>query len=110
MRQLVCMVAALALLACGEASDAPELAERVEISDAVVGKFERSCILCHVNGEGGAPRIGYLAEWQSRLQQGSEVLLNHTIEGFNSMPPLGYCMACERADFQAMIQLMTEAN
>ncbi len=110
MRQLVCMIAALALLACEEVSDAPELVSKIEISDEVAGKFERSCILCHVNGEGGAPRIGHIDEWQSRLQQGSEVLLIHTIEGFNAMPPLGYCMSCEREDFQAMIQLMTEDN
>jgi cytochrome c5 len=48
--------------------------------------WSRSCALCHVDGNAGAP---------------------HTVEGLNSMPPLGYCMACERDDFLAMIDFMT---
>ena len=75
---------------------------------AVMDKWTRSCALCHVNGEGGAPRVGVVEEWQPRLAQGREVLLTHTIEGFNSMPPLGYCMACERDDFDALIDFMAE--
>ena len=51
--------------------------------------------------------MGVVEEWQPRLEQGKEVLLTHTIEGFNNMPPLGYCMACERDDLMAMIDLMT---
>jgi len=79
-----------------------------QVAEAIVSKWTRSCALCHVNGEGGAPRMGVIAEWQPRLAQGREVLLKHTIEGFNSMPPLGYCMACERDDFNALIDFMTE--
>ncbi|NOX50470.1 MAG: cytochrome c5 family protein [Gammaproteobacteria bacterium] len=69
-------------------------------------KWLSSCALCHVSGEAGAPRVGNLEEWGPRIAQGSEVLLQHTIEGFNNMPPLGYCMSCEREDFQAMIIFM----
>ena len=77
-----------------------------QLADAVVGKWTRSCALCHINGEGGAPRMGVADEWQPRLAQGEEVLLAHTIEGFNSMPPLGYCMACERDDLKALTDFM----
>jgi len=31
----------------------------------------------------------------------------HTIEGFNNMPPLGYCMSCEQEDFEMLIDFMT---
>ena len=79
-----------------------------QVAEAIVSKWTRSCALCHVNGEGGAPRVGVVEEWQPRLAQGREVLLTHTIEGFNSMPPLGYCMACERDDFDALIDFMAE--
>ena len=34
------------------------------------------------------------------------MLLAHTVEGYNDMPPLGYCMACEREDLRALIRLM----
>lgn len=78
--------------------------------DDVMGKWSRSCALCHITGEAGAPVVGDTAEWQRRLQQGEDAILNHVIEGFNSMPPLGYCMSCEIPDFRAMIAYMAGLN
>ncbi len=78
----------------------------VQASAEVMGKWTRSCALCHVNGEGGAPRVGFAQEWKPRLVKGQAVLLKHTIEGFNNMPPLGYCMSCEEEDFVALIDFM----
>jgi len=72
----------------------------------IMRKWSRSCALCHVDGNAGAPRIGQAAEWQPRLAKGADVLLRHTIEGFNKMPPLGYCMSCEEADFRVLIDFM----
>ena len=65
-----------------------------------------SCALCHVTGVGGAPIVGKFDDWADRLGQGNELLLKHTIEGYNNMPPLGYCMACEKDDFAALIEFM----
>lgn len=70
-------------------------------------QFQRSCVLCHVTGEGGAPRMGDAAAWSPRLAQGEAVLLQHAIEGYRNMPPLGYCQDCERGDFRALIELMS---
>ena len=67
-----------------------------------------SCALCHVNGNAGAPVVGIAEHWQPRVAKGMETLVQHTVEGFNSMPPLGYCMACERQDFRAMILFMSK--
>ncbi|MBL4580785.1 MAG: cytochrome c5 family protein [Gammaproteobacteria bacterium] len=78
--------------------------------EEVMSKWSRSCALCHITGEAGAPVVGDTAEWQRRLQQGEEAILNHVVEGFNSMPPLGYCMACEISDFRAMIAYMAGLN
>lgn len=75
----------------------------------VMRKWSRSCALCHVDGNAGAPRVGNAEEWQPRLAQGPDVLFDHTINGFNKMPPLGYCMSCEAADFQALIDFMAGA-
>ena len=75
--------------------------------DRVMRMWTQSCALCHVDGKGGAPHVGNVDEWLPRLAQGEEVLLTHTLEGLNNMPPLGYCMACERDDFLAMINFMT---
>ena len=75
-------------------------------SGDVMDKWSRNCALCHVSGNAGAPRLGNTEEWAPRVAKGMDVLLQHTLEGFNDMPPLGYCMSCERDDFVAMIELM----
>ncbi|MGD1989627.1 MAG: c-type cytochrome [Pseudomonadales bacterium] len=76
-------------------------------NERAMALWARSCALCHIDGNAGAPRVGQAEEWGPRLAQGRETLLKHTVEGLNSMPPLGYCMACEREDFLAMIDFMT---
>jgi cytochrome c5 len=76
-------------------------------SEDVMKKWSRSCALCHLDGAGGAPRVGVAKEWRQRLAQGKDVLMMHAVEGFNNMPPLGYCMSCEREDFAVMIDFMS---
>ena len=71
-----------------------------------MAKWARSCALCHITGEANAPVVGYTEEWQQRLQKGEAALLNNVVNGINSMPPLGYCMSCEAADFRVMIDYM----
>jgi cytochrome c5 len=88
----------------------PPTLSTATVDDEVMGKWSRSCALCHITGEAGAPVVGDTAEWQRRLQQGEEAILNNVVEGFNSMPPLGYCMACEVSDFRAMIAYMAGLN
>jgi cytochrome c5 len=79
-------------------------ATRLDLS--VMRKWSQSCALCHVDGNGGAPRIGHPEEWRPRVAQGRDVLLEHTLDGIGNMPPLGYCMSCEAADFRALIDFM----
>ena len=71
-----------------------------------MAKWARSCALCHITGEATAPIVGDTEEWQQRLQKGEAALLNNVVNGINSMPPLGYCMSCEAADFRVMIDFM----
>ena len=88
----------------------PPTLRAVTVDEEVLAKWSRSCALCHITGEAGAPVVGDTAEWQRRLQQGEEAIINNVVEGFNSMPPLGYCMACEVSDFRAMIAYMAGLN
>jgi len=106
---------AVALYGCGDqpadSGDDPTSALQSSagpdrLSEAQMQQWLRSCALCHVTGVGGAPLVGNVEQWQERVEQGRELLLAHTIEGFNAMPPLGYCMSCEREDFSAMIDFM----
>lgn len=98
------------------ASASPSPASEVETavstgpSPVQMGQWTRNCALCHVRGEGGAPVLGDQAAWRERAAKGEEVLLTHTLEGFNNMPPLGYCMDCEADDFRALIRFMGGAQ
>jgi len=75
-----------------------------------MAKWARSCALCHLTGEANAPVVGDTEEWQQRLQKGEAALLNNVVNGINSMPPLGYCMSCEAADFRVMIDFMARVR
>ena len=66
--------------------------------------FANNCIQCHAFEESGAPNIGDVKAWEHRAAKGEEVLLRHVIEGFQGMPPLGYCSACNEEDFRAMVK------
>ena len=90
----------------GAAAD-PSTAAAAQPDAETMAKWTRSCALCHVSGEGGAPRLGDHEAWSARAAQGEEMLLEHTVEGYGNMPPLGYCMDCERADFLALIRFMS---
>ena len=104
------VVFSLLLLNC--AADIEQLAVEYavkggnEISAEVLGKWNRSCALCHINGEAGAPIIGDTNSWSERILKGEDALVRSVLEGLNSMPPLGYCMACELEDFKSMVNFM----
>lgn len=54
--------------------------------------YARLCGACHNSGAGGAPMMNRAA-WTSRIDQGFEVLVQHSIDGFQGdygvMPPRG---------------------
>ncbi|MYB34453.1 MAG: cytochrome c5 family protein [Gammaproteobacteria bacterium] len=54
------------------------------VLDAEVSKqvYTSYCTICHGAGVAGAPVTGDKANWESRLAQGMEVLLDHAINGF----------------------------
>jgi cytochrome c5 len=39
--------------------------------------------MCHGNGVGGAPIVGDVAQWETRIAQGMDVLNDHAINGFD---------------------------
>jgi cytochrome c5 len=48
-----------------------------------------NCILCHGSGVMGAPKIGDAAQWEARIAQGKDKLIEHAIKGINMMPAKG---------------------
>jgi len=43
--------------------------------------YNNVCMACHTTGAGGAPKL-IAAEWDVRIAQGEELILQHAIEGY----------------------------
>jgi cytochrome c5 len=103
------LAAALALTACGAPQSAltPEQVMALTPADArLAGLYEASCKACHAMPGNLAPQVHDRAAWDPRWKQGEQVLLDHTIQGFNAMPAGGQCASCTPDDFKALIRFM----
>lgn len=97
------------LTACDDAPKAPP-ADTVNAmpGDAALAQiYDTSCKLCHANPAAGAPLTGNAAAWGPRLAQGADTLLDHTLNGYNGMPPMGLCVQCSEEQFLALISFMS---
>lgn len=105
-------------LACAACSSDPapasstataSVAKPVQLQPAdadLASLYQQSCFACHGMGAGGAPRSGNVADWAPRVAKGMDTLLDHTIDGFQGMPPLGMCGSCGEDEFVALIEFM----
>jgi cytochrome c5 len=79
-----------------------------------VGKklYESACVACHGAGVAGAPKFGDKAAWADRIKQGSNVLYEHAIKGFQGkngmMPPKGGSAASDE-EVKAAVDYMAAA-
>lgn len=111
------LTAALLLAACGggNSSAAPAAstaaaAPAPAAAPAVMKTYEQTCHNCHSMPASGAPQTGDSAAWAPRVAQGRETLVDHSINGYKSMPPMGTCTACTEDDFVALIEYMSGAK
>ena len=72
--------------------------------------YARSCAICHAASGSGAPQTGDSAAWQPRLAVGLPTLLDRTLEGYKTMPPMGLCMDCDRDAFRQLIAYMAQVD
>lgn len=70
--------------------------------------YANVCVLCHLHGEAGAPRIGNQNDWSQRLidSQGLPGFYSHAMNGFNKMPAKGACVTCNGADIMAGVDYL----
>ncbi len=105
---LLCLSAALA--ACGQGgAPAPvssAVAPAISLPPDLQSIYDRSCKACHSDPATGAPQSGDVGAWASRRAQGADALLDHTLNGYKAMPPLGACMDCSEDQFRALIAYM----
>lgn len=94
------------LAGCGGEDSPQAQAQRVPEDAALAQLYDASCRQCHANPAAGAPLTGDTLAWAPRLEKGMATLLEHSINGFQGMPPLGLCMQCTEQDFQALIAFM----
>lgn len=69
--------------------------------------YNTACAACHTSGILNAPKINDAGDWEVRITQGIDVLLEHSINGFNAMPARGGCAACSDDEILAAIEYMT---
>lgn len=87
--------AQVAVTGAAMGGDASGAAVAVAASDSDVGQrtYQQACFACHGTGAAGAPRVGDVADWAARSEQGREILIRHSIEGYMGskgyMPPKG---------------------
>ncbi len=68
------------------AASAPSVAFDGSLDGQLI--YERACGTCHEVGAAGAPQLMAYA-WESRLDQGRDVLVDHAINGIGTMPAKG---------------------
>jgi cytochrome c5 len=96
------------------AAPAPAPAPATTAATADTGKavYGEVCIACHGAGIAGAPKFGDKAAWAPRLAEGTAVLYQHAIAGFQGksgvMPPKGGSNKPD-ADIKAAVDYMLSA-
>ena len=70
--------------------------------------YDFKCYECHTRNTQGAPMPGDNYEWNRRYRKGFNILLKHTINGFNRgvMPERGGCRDCSEQELENAIVYM----
>jgi cytochrome c5 len=105
--------AAVAAAAPAPAASAPAAAPAKGASaDAGKALYTATCSACHGAGIAGAPKFGDKAAWAPRVKQGSAVLYEHALKGFQGkagvMPPKGGSTASDD-EVKAAVDYMAAA-
>lgn len=93
---------------CGDivTSSAPAAASSGPRSGEEV--FTAVCSSCHNAGVMGAPKFGDAGAWAPRIEKGLDTLVDHAVNGFNSMPAKGGCSSCPDEEIQSAVEYMVD--
>lgn len=106
---------AVLLGACGPAAESlPEKIKRAEAmmpaDPALAEKYERSCRICHISPDSGAPLAGDAQAWEPRLAQSRDLVARHLRDGFKAMPPRGQCFDCTDEELERLTAFMARRD
>ncbi|WP_085582418.1 MULTISPECIES: cytochrome c5 family protein [unclassified Pseudomonas] len=111
-RFLLPLLLAVAVGGCGDDAKAPAaagIASTATPADPALAQiYANSCQLCHANPAANAPLTGDRKAWEPRIRQGGDTLLDHAINGYNGMPPMGQCVECSEEQFLQLIGFMAD--
>lgn len=68
--------------------------------------YNAVCAACHANGTLDAPVIGDESAWAERAEKGLETLIEHSLNGFNDMPPQQ--ASASREEIESAVQFMLD--
>ncbi|MES2536051.1 MAG: c-type cytochrome [Pseudomonadota bacterium] len=98
--------------AAAPAPAAPAAAPAKLSADAGKKLYEAACQACHTTGVAGSPKLGDKTAWAPRIQQGTAVLYEHAIKGFQGktgvMPAKGGSSASDE-EVKAAVDYMAAA-
>lgn len=66
------------------------------------------CAMCHNTGVAEAPKLGDKAEWKKRLKASPNVVYDHAINGFSTMPAKGGCNSCSNEQIKAAVDYLVK--
>ena len=99
----------MTLCGCDEKSAPPATTHNANPTDPALAQiYANSCQLCHANPAANAPLTGDRKAWEPRIRQGADTLLDHAINGYNGMPPMGQCVECTEEQFLQLIGFMAD--
>ncbi|WLH38099.1 c-type cytochrome [Pseudomonas sp. FP2196] len=100
---------AAAMVGCDDEAKPSAVSSNGIPSDPALAQiYTNSCQLCHANPAANAPLTGDRQAWAPRIQQGTDTLLDHAINGYNGMPPMGQCVECSQEQFLQLIGFMAD--
>lgn len=108
-RPCLWLAMATTLCGCGEEPKPQPLQRNITPADPALAQiYANSCQLCHANPAANAPLTGDRQAWEPRIRQGTDTLLDHAINGYNLMPPMGQCVECSEEQFLQLIGFMAD--
>ena len=106
--RIALLATAMLLAACGSSSPPATgtITPAAALSAELQKTYDGSCRTCHGVPATGAPQTGDAAAWAQRVAKGRAELIDHAINGYQKMPPMGLCMTCSEEDFLALTEHM----
>jgi cytochrome c5 len=78
------------------------------------GVYMNFCAACHASGIAGAPKVGDKSAWQERIAQGTPVLIEHALNGFQGksgvMPAKGGNSALTEEEISSAVTYMVDKS